>query len=376
MKNVAEKRDEYLVQLDGLRFVAVALVLWDHWTPEPHLLPLGALGVNLFFVLSGFLIARILLTSKDKNYGQTSGLKNYLRKFYIRRTLRIFPIYYLSLLVLWLLNDPSVRGKAWWQIFYASNIYIATKETWFGITDHFWSLAVEEQFYIFFPILIFFIPRRFVVPFFVILLAASVALRGYWWWIHKPWFVSYVSMPTALDAFACGALMAYAQLYHNALFQKIYRNRVYLWVSLAALAGIFWLSIQTANGGMPKSNNVYITVWERLFASVFFMFLIGGAIIGYRGWFKWCLENPVSSYLGKISYGLYVYHNFVFNQYHSPLTHPVVRLLMKLNRNIAHFNQMYVLRVLVLFLITTAIAALSWHFIEKPINNLKDKWAA
>jgi peptidoglycan/LPS O-acetylase OafA/YrhL len=373
---VSEKRDEYLVQLDGLRFLAVGLVLWDHWTPEPHLLPLGALGVNLFFVLSGFLIARILLVSKDKNYGQTGGLKTYMRKFYIRRTLRIFPIYYLSLLGLWLLHDASVRGKVWWQVLYASNIYIATKQTWLGITDHFWSLAVEEQFYIFFPILIFFIPRRWVVPFFVGLLVASVALRGYWWWIRKPWFVSYVSMPTALDAFGCGALMAYLQLYKNALFQRIYANRAYLWGSLAVLAVMFYFSAQVAASGTPKSYNVYINVWERLLASIFFMFLIGGAIIGYQGWFKWLLENPVSNYLGKISYGLYVYHNFVFNQYHSPNHHPVVRLLNKMIREIDGFNELYVLRVLILFAITTAVAALSWHFIEKPINNLKDKWAA
>ncbi|TAG60875.1 MAG: acyltransferase, partial [Runella slithyformis] len=237
--------------------------------PEPHLLPLGALGVNLFFVLSGFLIARILLTSKDKNFGKPNGLKDYLRKFYIRRTIRIFPIYYLSLLGLWLLNDPSMRSdRAWWQVFYASNVYIATKETWFGITDHFWSLAVEEQFYIFFPILIFFIPRRFVVPFFVSLLVASVALRGYWWYIQKPWFVSYVSMPTALDAFGLGALMAYAQLYKNALFLKIYSNRLYLWGSFAALAVLFWFSTQSADAGVHKSHNVYINVWERLFASI------------------------------------------------------------------------------------------------------------
>ncbi len=372
-----EKHNAYLVQLDGLRFVAVALVLWDHWMPEPHLLPLGALGVNLFFVLSGFLIARILLTSKDKNFGKPNGLKDYLRKFYIRRTIRIFPIYYLSLLGLWLLNDPSMRSdRAWWQVFYASNVYIATKETWFGITDHFWSLAVEEQFYIFFPILIFFIPRRFVVPFFVSLLVASVALRGYWWYIQKPWFVSYVSMPTALDAFGLGALMAYAQLYKNALFLKIYSNRLYLWGSFAALAVLFWFSTQSADAGVHKSHNVYINVWERLFASIFFMFLIGGGIVGYGGWFKWFLENKVVNYLGKISYGLYVYHNFVFNQYHSPATHPVVRLLNKMIRSIDGFSQMYVLRVCILFLITTAVAAISWHFIEKPINDLKDKWAA
>lgn len=369
------KQDNYLIQLDGLRFIAVALVLWDHWMAERNPLPFGALGVNLFFVLSGFLITRILLSSKDKNHYKEGGLSDYMRKFYIRRTLRIFPIYYLSLFVLWLLGDPSVRGKMLWQLLYASNMYIALKKTWLGVTDHFWSLAVEEQFYIFFPLLIFFIPRRYIIPFFSVLIVFSVLLRTYFLAIGQPWYVSYVSMPTALDAFGFGALMAYAQLYHRDLFQKVYSNRVYLWGSLAALSVVFYLSAQATTAGATKDQNLYINVWERFFASIFFMFLIGGAIIGYRGWFKWFLENPVSNYLGKISYGLYVYHNFVYNYYHSPPTSPVVRLLNKLQQLIPNFENMHPLRVLILFMITTVVATLSWYLIEKPINSLKDKYA-
>lgn len=368
-------QDHYLIQLDGLRFIAVALVLWDHWMPEPHQLPFGKLGVNLFFVLSGFLITRILLSSKDKTHDQEGGLGRYLKKFYIRRTLRIFPIYYLSLIVLWLFHDPSVRGKVAWQFLYASNIYIVVKKTWLGVTDHFWSLAVEEQFYIFFPLLIFFIPRRFVVPFFGILIGLSVLLRAYFQWSGQPWYVSYVTMPAALDAFGFGALMAYAQLYKPMTFRKLFTNRLYLWLSLGALSIMFLLSIQDTKAGISQDTNVYINVWERFFASIFFMFLIGGGIVGYKGWFRWLLENPVSNYLGKISYGLYVYHNFVYNYYHSPATHPVVRLLNKLSRTFEGFQDMHQLRALVLFAITVVVASASWYLIEKPINALKDKYA-
>ncbi len=372
---MVKQHNNYLIQLDGLRFLAVGLVLWDHWTPEPHFLPFGKLGVNLFFVLSGFLIARILMSSRDKLFGQSNGLGQYMKKFYIRRTLRIFPIYYLSLAVLWLFNDPSVRGKELWQILYASNIYIALKKTWLGVTDHFWSLAVEEQFYIFFPILIFFIPRRFLVPFFGVLIGVSLLLRTYFFITGQPWFISYVSMPTALDAFGLGAIMAYIQLYHRVTFQSIFNNRLYLWISLAALAVVFYWSAQITQSGVDQDHNLSINIWERFFASVFFMFLLGGAIVGYKGWFKWVLENPVSNYLGKISYGLYVYHNFVYNHYHSPANHPVVRLLGKLNRSIEGFQQMHVAQFLILFLLTTIVASISWHLIEKPINDLKDKYA-
>ncbi|MCA0230601.1 MAG: acyltransferase [Bacteroidetes bacterium] len=372
---MVKHQDNYLVQLDGLRFMAVALVLWDHWMPEPHSLPFGKLGVNLFFVLSGFLIARILLSSKDKTYGKEGGLGAYLKKFYIRRTIRIFPIYYLSLIVLWLLHDPSVRGKEGWQFLYASNIYIALKKTWLGVTDHFWSLAVEEQFYIFFPLLIFFIPRRYVVSFFSILIVFSVLLRAYFWQTNEPWYVSYVTMPTALDAFGVGALMAYAQLYHRPFFQKIFSNRWYLGISFLALAGIFMLSRQQTLAGVTQDQNLYISIWERFFASIFFTFLIGGGIIGYKGWFKWFLEHPVSNYLGKISYGLYVYHNFVYNHYHSPALHPTVRLFNKLGRTFPDFGNMHFVQFVILFVLTTIVASVSWFLIEKPINNLKDKYA-
>jgi peptidoglycan/LPS O-acetylase OafA/YrhL len=289
----------------------------------------------------------------------------YLKKFYIRRTIRIFPIYYLSLIVLWLLNDPSVRGKEGWQFLYASNVYIVLKNTWLGVTDHFWSLAVEEQFYIFFPLLIFFIPRRHILTFFSVLIVFSVVLRGYFLYTHQPWYVSYVTMPTALDAFGVGALMAYAQLYYRPIFEKIFTNRWYLGGSFVALAVVFILSKQQTLSGISQDNNFYIALWERFFASIFFMFLIGGAIIGYNGWFKWFLEHPVSNYLGKISYGLYVYHNFVYNHYHSPASHPTVRLFNKLDRTFPNFENMHLEQFIILFLVTTLVASISWFLIDK-----------
>ncbi|MEZ4901476.1 MAG: hypothetical protein R2822_06800 [Spirosomataceae bacterium] len=94
-----------------------------------------------------------------------------------------------------------------------------------------------------------------------------------------------------------------------------------------------------------------------------------------KGGLNGFLEHPISNYLGKISYGLYVYHNFVYNHYHSPSEHPVVRLFNKLERNINGFQEMHALQMLILFLLTTLVASVSWYLIEKPINNLKDKYA-
>jgi peptidoglycan/LPS O-acetylase OafA/YrhL len=364
------KQDDYLVQLDGLRFLAVGMVLVDHWMVEVNHLPFGSLGVNLFFVLSGFLITRILITSRAKTYGKPGGLGSYLKKFYIRRTLRIFPIYYLSIMALWLLNDPSVRGKLAWSLLYATNIYIAVYEKWLGVIDHFWSLAVEEQFYIFFPILIFLIPTRFLTRFFVIITIFSVLLRLYFFSIGKNWVVSYVTMFSCLDAFGLGAIMAYLMLFHKERFVSFFTNRWFLWVSLIVLVGVIWWG----NVIMPPHDFVKV-VWEPLFSAIFFFFLIGGAVVGYGGWFKWFLENPVSSYLGRISYGLYIYHNFIYNYYHTPITHPTLRAVRRINDVVPGFADSLVARWFFYFGLTVALASLSWYIIEKPINQLKDKFS-
>jgi peptidoglycan/LPS O-acetylase OafA/YrhL len=357
------KNEDYLVQLDGLRFLAVTLVLFDHWLADINELALGAMGVNMFFVLSGFLITRILLTSKSKTYGQPSGLKDYLKKFYIRRTLRIFPIYYLSIFALWLLNDPSVQEKLGWNLLYASNIYIAVYHSWLGVTDHFWSLAVEEQFYVFFPLLIFFIPRRFVVQFCILLITLSIGARFALEVTNADWKIAYVTMFTCLDSFGLGAIMAYLFLYHKDKFVWLFSNRYLLVVSLL----VFIANTYIRKTYWPQHNMLN----ERFIPSVFFFFLIGGAIIGYKGWLKWLLQNPVSSYLGRISYGIYVYHNFVYNYYHKIEGSPVIKVLTKFPQ----IENNPALRFVFLFAITIGLATASWYIIEKPINALKDKLA-
>lgn len=361
-----KSENNYLKQLDGLRFIAVALVLYDHWLVDVNHWPFGALGVNLFFVLSGFLITRILLQSKEKYFKKEDGLKNYLKKFYIRRTLRIFPIYYLSILVLWLLQDPAVVGKLSWHFLYATNIYIAHYETWFGVTDHFWSLAVEEQFYVIFPLILFFTPRKYVLHLFFAAIFISLGARLFNYSIHADWRVSYVSMITCLDAFALGGIMAYLVLNKFELFKKLFNNRLYLFISLALLIAELFLEKRIDDG-----HNFATDVLERFVAAIFFFFLIGGAVLGYKGWFKALLENSTINYLGRISYGIYIYHNFIYNFYHTADTHPIKKMFSAFP--ITYEN--YFLRLSILFIIVVLISTISWFAIEKPINRLKDRFA-
>ena len=364
----------HILQLDGIRFIAIALVLLAHLTDT--YLPLGELGVTMFFVLSGFLISRILMQSRDKLQDQPGGFKKYLRKFLIRRTIRIFPVYYLCILILFILGEPSVHEHLGWLVFYGTNIYMAVHETWMGSVDHLWSLAVEEQVYIFFPFLIFFVPKRSFVSVLLVMGLLSVLLRMYFYFTGKSWIVSYVSMPACLDSFAFGGFMAWLQLYKTDTFAKLFSKYwlvvigVTFWILVNYWSNYIWHHELPAN----KYNIVKI-VLDRLSASVFCFFLIGSAVVGYKGLMAGFLENRVSVYLGKISYGVYLYHNFVFNHYHSGPTHPVVRFFNRVYRHFPELRDFQAFQVLVVCLLTIMVAAVSWHFFEKPINALKDKYA-
>ncbi|CAN5522170.1 acyltransferase [soil metagenome] len=374
-----QKDKNHIIQLDGVRFLAVALVLFDHWTVTHIELPvgaLGALGVTIFFVLSGFLITRILLSSKDKLSNQPNGgLSKYLKTFYIRRTIRIFPVYYLTLFILALVNEPPVREKFAWLALYGTNIYIAIYHTWMGTVDHLWSLAVEEQVYLILPLLFFFVPRRYVPLTGLCMIVGSVGLRYVLYHAHMPWFTGYVSTPTCLDAFGLGTLMAYGWLYQRDLFVRVFQSSIWVWFFLLVfiLLGVLnnWIALDSPRG----YHNVVSDVWERLAASVFGFFLIGRAVLGFGGTMKWILENPVSQYLGRISYGLYLYHNFVFNVYHTQQTHFTVRAWRRISDVLPFLNSSYFFQFSFYLSLTILIATVSWFLIEKPINSLKDRYS-
>lgn len=370
----------HLRQLDGIRFVAVAMVLFDHWMSGRVELPLGALGVTIFFVLSGFLITRILLASKDKLSNEPNGgLGKYMKTFYIRRTLRIFPVYYLTLFVLYAVNEPPVRRTFGWLALYATNLYMAYFTTWMGTVDHLWSLAVEEQVYLFFPLLLFFVPRRWVPATAILMIVGAVAMRYVLYRARLPWFIGYVTMPACLDSFGLGAIMAFWWLYQRGRFEQVFRHSIWIWVSCALLAVVvIYTKILPAipdATGLPGHHNIMSDVWERLVASFIGFFLIGRAVLGFGGPVKWILEHPVSQYMGRISYGLYLYHNFVFNVYHTQPTHFTLRAWRRITDVLPFLNSSYFFQFSFFLAITITLATLSWYLIERPVNNLKDRFS-
>jgi peptidoglycan/LPS O-acetylase OafA/YrhL len=368
-----QKEKLYLVQLDGLRFLAVTLVMFDHWLGEKVRLPLGYFGVNLFFVLSGFLITRILIHSKQADDRLRRSHGHSLRQFYIRRSLRIFPVYYLTLFILAIVGFQATRENLVWFLTYTQNFWIIIHHTWFGALDHLWSLAVEEQYYIFFPFLVLFLPLRRLPAILVILVAIAFLVRAYLYATQASWLIQFVFMPTCLDAFGFGGILAYLLVFHREQFSKIVGNTSFLLISLV----LYVLDVYLMSTTTP-SRNIFTDVFDRFFTSLFCFFIIGKSVIGYRGIMKYFLEHPISNYLGRISYGLYLFHNLVFNYYHTPANYITVRAWNRIMRELpflADTGADLALKFLFFYGITVAVATVSWFIVEKPFNALKDRFA-
>jgi len=209
-----------LSSLDGIRGLAVLLVIGSHFVrflPDaPFLLPLKAVmtygwaGVDLFFVLSGFLITGILLKSK--------GAANYFGTFYMRRVLRIFPLYYAVLIAVFLAAPhlPAAAQEAvprpddrWLYFVYLTNWLVLWHGTWGpNVVGHFWSLAVEEQFYLVWPFIVFVLPERRVAIASIFLAVAALIVRLVWIAHTGPAQALAIATVTRMDSLALGALGA------------------------------------------------------------------------------------------------------------------------------------------------------------------------
>jgi peptidoglycan/LPS O-acetylase OafA/YrhL len=362
-------KNGYIKSLDGLRFLAVTFVLADHWTADRLGFPASYLGVCMFFVLSGFLITRILLSAKEKDAELNRGHGFSLKRFFIRRTIRIFPLYYAVLGGLFLLNVPPVREKFMWLFSYMTNNYLAIHNTWMGSVDHLWSLAVEEQFYIFFPFVVLFLPLKWLPKTFTFFVIFAVFIRAVLYYTSGSWIPPYVLTPACLDAFGLGALLAFMLYYDKTKILNVIRSR---WSLLAGIAFYALLVLILKNS--PEAHNAASSIWLRLGESMLSVSLMGFLITNkshvFTRFFEW---NPLV-YIGKISYGIYIFHNFLYNEYHPIAYSPGVKLVNWLNESNNIVLASLPVRVILLYGMVVVVATLSWYLFEKPINKLKDKY--
>jgi peptidoglycan/LPS O-acetylase OafA/YrhL len=328
MSSSRAHRTPYVPELDGVRGLAIAGVMALHFvgalTPTiaiervaVKVSSYGVWGVDLFFVLSGFLITGILADAK--------GTSRYFRNFYLRRVLRIFPLYYGVLVVLFLALptsalaaiDPQLieaRALQPWIWTYLTNIYLGAQQS-FSIPylSHFWSLAVEEHFYLVWPFIILLVPRRAAMATCVGLGILALATRIGLTIAYPNLLYANVLTFCRLDALCAGGWFALSARGPS----PVTRERAVQWV-VASGAAILALSAWHASIG--RGDDVLLPLRTTMLA-VFFAFFIY-VVSRESGWqpVRSILSARLLRSLGKYSYGLYVYHGLVsYGMHRSPL---------------------------------------------------------
>lgn len=347
---------DYQIQLDGIRFIAIFTVMIAHWLQwqwtNPVLTKIQFVhGVTLFFVLSGFLITRILLENRRKYDRADRNKMLMIKQFYIRRFLRIFPIYYLTIFFLLAIGYQGAREYFPWLISYTSNVYQSITNQYIGNFNHFWSLAVEEQFYLFWPWLMLFVPRR-AVPYVIIgTLLLSVASRVY---IHfafpDHWMAGSYLIISTMYALGLGALLAWFHTESKPIVEQLQKWWL-VWGAVSLYFIMLFLFIHVS--------------WYKVLVDELLFVLMAALVINYAvaGRFRWLaggfLQHPWVVYFGKVSYGMYVYHLFIPDLFYylSP------RIGLTITNKYTAFAAF--------FFLTFIVSHLSWKLIETPINDLK-----
>lgn len=233
----------YIKELDSVRAIAIILVLIWHGLPQdPFLrkfLP-GPTGVNLFFVVSGFLITQILLDNRNKAERSNGRKGTILESFYIRRVLRIVPIYILTIVATALLRHTLSLGYGKEElvsnITYTTNFFIYIKQYWPIATPHFWSLAVEEQFYLLWPLLMLFLPKKAILPTIIVFISIGFISQS----LATESNFSPVLPTNCFDCLGLGALLAWVFVYKPIVLPKVFQIAT---VAMVLSVFIFGLSL-------------------------------------------------------------------------------------------------------------------------------------
>jgi peptidoglycan/LPS O-acetylase OafA/YrhL len=342
---VEVKMHRRIPQLDAVRGLAILVVMFHNISPKyplfhsDQLFRDGWMGVDLFFVLSGLLITGILLDTK-----QSAG---YFKNFYVRRCLRIWPLYYSLLFFMFIvvrfLNPSEYHAvvqtsSPWWAFpLFLQNFLLPISTNAAGPLGVTWSLAIEEQFYLVWPLVVRFCSITQLRQLAIAEICLSPMLRYYLWLHHVD---LYTNIFCRLDGLMAGALLALLIRSDNFVPSKLLQRA---WILLLIAAPLAFLT--------EAFHARWIVFSFTALASAAFVYV---AMFSERKWLQKIMTNQFLVYTGTISYGLYLLHKIPFG---------MVQVL--------HLDRRPYLPLPIILVASYVLAALSWNLLEKPFLSLK-----
>lgn len=360
---VQSRSKGHIPALDGFRGIGILLVLVYHYSLSASAFDLdnwvtaigtaGWSGVDMFFVLSGFLITGILYDAKGKEH--------YFRNFYARRTLRIFPLYYFATLLVFAVDliwrhDMLGGMNPLWFIFYVANFQLAI-EGGGSFIDHFWSLAIEEQFYLFWPFVVLALSRAQLMAVAALLIVLSPLIRVLLVAQGVPELAVYTVTPARLDSLAMGALIAML-----ARGPEGVRPYFRLAVALGCAATLAFMILIIQRHETDWKDPVMVTAGISLVIMIFGSGLILTLCLRPL---QALLELPILRWFGRYSYGIYVWH-------------PIINVLILHSPITASFGEMTqakgALLLVTAFVCSLLVSVLSYKWLESPLLQLKHRF--
>lgn len=342
-------------ELDGVRAIAVIMVMFYHFFKDVDVQQdilillkkislFGKTGVSLFFVLSGFLITRILLNTKQDD--------SYFKSFYIKRVLRIFPLYYFFLVIYYFVVpfflNQSFAGfsQQMWYWTFMQNFALTFDWNSAG-PIHYWSLSVEEHFYLFWPLIIYYCSLKNIKWVILLLCAISFIVRFI---LIKNHIEESLFTFARFDELAIGSFLAILELQNKLVKQNL---KKFITVFIIFLIPLIYISLNNGNYSLLESCARYFVL-----AMVYGSFVAIAIIIEPENWLKKSLDNNTLKSIGKISFGLYVYHPICFDIIINYLRITNLALTFVLSFGLAYL-----------------VSILSYHLLEKKFLKLKTQFS-
>jgi len=367
---MSEKRI-YFNNFDALRFIAAIVIVFAHavegwidWFESDHIIDsftdpvthlestfghhamifiknLG-IGVDLFFVLSGFLITYLLVQEKQR-FGKIS-----IPNFFLRRTFRIWPVFYLLIalapfIVHW--TQQTYQPDYLWNALFLGNFATIRDGQFLMPFAHFWSICVEEHFYIFWPFVVAFVPWKRLPAVMIAIVLLSIGFRGYMYYNGDvPGLHMYLNTISRIDVLIFGAMLGYFYA------QKPFTFTLPIWLRWTLFLALVTLLCFTP---IYAFNNVFEAMFKKyMYVGIIILLLLDFQFGTNRKWRPFA--NPVFSYLGKCSYGIYMYSNIL-------ITIIVIQIMWRFQ-----LNNMW-LFLFFNFALTIGISIISFAFFEKRI---------